>query len=73
MWDAFAQELAAHNGHPKAITHVAIDTNPAYRTKRKARGYRTTKNLMATIYLWQVSCVTLATDTTENVEEAENC
>jgi transposase len=29
-WEAFAQELQAHNGHPKAITQVAIDMSPAY-------------------------------------------
>jgi transposase len=31
VWEAFAQELGAHNGHPKAITQVAIDMSPAYR------------------------------------------
>ena len=30
VWEAFAQELGAHNGHPKAITQVAIDMSPAY-------------------------------------------
>lgn len=30
VWEAFAQELAAHNGHPKAVTQVAIDMSPAY-------------------------------------------
>jgi transposase len=30
VWEAFAQELQAHNGHPKAITQVAIDMSPAY-------------------------------------------
>lgn len=29
-WAHFAQELLAHNGHPKAITQVAIDMSPAY-------------------------------------------
>lgn len=29
-WEAFAQELQAHNGHPKAITQAAIDMSPAY-------------------------------------------
>jgi transposase len=29
-WEAFAQELQAHNGHPKALTQVAIDMSPAY-------------------------------------------
>jgi transposase len=29
-WEHFAQELQAHNGHPKAITQVAIDMSPAY-------------------------------------------
>jgi transposase len=29
-WEAFAQELEAHNGHPKAITQAAIDMSPAY-------------------------------------------
>ena len=31
VWERFAQELQAHNGHPKAITQVAIDMSPAYR------------------------------------------
>lgn len=30
VWEAFAQELTTHNGHPKAITQVAIDMSPAY-------------------------------------------
>lgn len=30
VWESFAQELQAHNGHPKAITQVAIDMSPAY-------------------------------------------
>jgi transposase len=30
VWSSFAEELAAHNGHPKAITQVAIDMSPAY-------------------------------------------
>ena len=30
VWERFAQELQAHNGHPKAITQVAIDMSPAY-------------------------------------------
>ena len=31
VWERFAQELQAHNGHPKAITQVAIDMSPAYK------------------------------------------
>lgn len=31
VWQRFAEELGAHNGHPKAITQVAIDMSPAYR------------------------------------------
>jgi transposase len=30
VWESFAQELQAHNGHPKAVTQVAIDMSPAY-------------------------------------------
>jgi transposase len=30
VWERFAQELTAHNGHPKAVTQVAIDMSPAY-------------------------------------------
>jgi transposase len=30
VWEAFAQEMVAHNGHPKAVTQVAIDMSPAY-------------------------------------------
>lgn len=29
-WEAFAAELLGHNGHPKAITQVAIDMSAAY-------------------------------------------
>jgi transposase len=30
VWERFVHELAKHNGHPKAITQVAIDMSPAY-------------------------------------------
>lgn len=30
VWERFAEELRAHNGHPKAITQAAIDMSPAY-------------------------------------------
>jgi transposase len=30
VWERFAAELGRHNGHPKAITQVAIDMSPAY-------------------------------------------
>jgi transposase len=30
VWERFADELLKHNGHPKAITQVAIDMSPAY-------------------------------------------
>jgi transposase len=30
VWEAFARELVAHNGHPKAVTQAAIDMSPAY-------------------------------------------
>src|SRR5208283_5240194 len=30
VWERFAQELQAHNGHPKAVTQVAIDMSPAF-------------------------------------------
>jgi len=30
VWESFAQELQAHNGHPKAIQQVAIDMSPAF-------------------------------------------
>ncbi len=30
VWERFAEQLRAHNGHPKAITQVAIDMSPAY-------------------------------------------
>ena len=29
-WERFADQLHAHNGHPKAITQIAIDMSPAY-------------------------------------------
>lgn len=30
VWERFAEQWQAHNGHPKAITQVAIDMSPAY-------------------------------------------
>jgi transposase len=30
VWERFAEQLFKHNGHPKAITQVAIDMSPAY-------------------------------------------
>jgi len=30
VWERFADELFKHNGHPKAVTQVAIDMSPAY-------------------------------------------
>src|SRR5207247_7748490 len=30
VWERFAQQFAAHNGHPKAVTQVAIDMSRAY-------------------------------------------
>ena len=30
VWERFADELGNHNGHPRAITMVAIDMSPAY-------------------------------------------
>jgi len=29
-WERFADQLVKHNGHPKAITQIAIDMSPAY-------------------------------------------
>jgi transposase len=29
-WERFADQLLKHNGHPKAITQIAIDMSPAY-------------------------------------------
>jgi transposase len=29
-WERFAEQLGRHNGHPKAITQIAIDMSPAY-------------------------------------------
>jgi transposase len=31
VWERFAEQLLKHNGHPKAITRVAIDMSPAYK------------------------------------------
>ena len=36
VWEHFVQVLAQHNGHPKAITQVAIDMSPASRKGVKA-------------------------------------
>ena len=30
VWERFAQELQVRNGHPKAVTQVAIDMSPAF-------------------------------------------
>jgi len=30
-WDVLPRQLVKHNGHPKAITQIAIDMSPAYR------------------------------------------
>lgn len=30
VWKRFAEELGNHNGHPRAVTMVAIDMSPAY-------------------------------------------
>jgi transposase len=30
VWERFADQLLEHNGHPKAITQIAIDMSPAY-------------------------------------------
>ncbi len=30
VWERFAEQLLAPNGHPKAITQIAIDMSPAY-------------------------------------------
>jgi len=30
VWERFAEQLLAHNGHPKAITQIAIDMSPAF-------------------------------------------
>ena len=30
VWERFAVELGNHNGHPRAITQIAIDMSPAY-------------------------------------------
>ena len=31
VWARFAAELGKHNGHPRAITQIAIDMSPAYK------------------------------------------
>jgi transposase len=30
VWERFSEQLGRHNGHPKAITQIAIDLSPAY-------------------------------------------
>jgi transposase len=30
VWERFSEQLGKHNGHPKAITQIAIDMSPAY-------------------------------------------
>jgi transposase len=30
-WERFAEQLSKHNGHPNAITQIAIDMSPAYK------------------------------------------
>jgi transposase len=31
VWERFTEELGKHNGHPQAITQIAIDMSPAYK------------------------------------------
>ena len=31
VWERFAEALGKHNGHPQAITQIAIDMSPAYK------------------------------------------
>ena len=30
VWERFSEQLLQHNGHPKAVTQIAIDMSPAY-------------------------------------------
>lgn len=30
VWERFSEQLLQHNGHPKAITQIALDMSPAY-------------------------------------------
>jgi len=30
VWERFSEQLSQHNGHPKAVTQIAIDMSPAY-------------------------------------------
>jgi transposase len=30
VWERFSEQLLKHNGHPKAVTQIAIDMSPAY-------------------------------------------
>lgn len=30
VWERFSEQLSKHNGHPKAVTQIAIDMSPAY-------------------------------------------
>jgi transposase len=30
VWERFSEQLSQHNGHPRAITQIAIDMSPAY-------------------------------------------
>ena len=65
VWERFAQELRAHNGHPKAITQVAIDMSPAY-----TRGVK--DNLgNAAIVFDKFHVVTQVTEAVEEVRRKE--
>ena len=64
-WEAFVEQLIAHNGHPKAITQVAIDMSPAY-----IRGVK--DNLgNATIVFDKFHVVSQVTEAVEEVRRKE--
>jgi transposase len=65
VWESFVKELAKHNGHPKAITQVAIDMSPAY-----TKGVR--ENLGSAVIVYDkyhvVSQVTEAVEAVRRIE-----
>jgi transposase len=68
-WERFAEQLGRHNGHPKAITQVAIDMSPAY-----LKGVRENFGNAVTVFdkFHVVSQVTTAVEEVRRKEARQN-
>jgi transposase len=69
VWERFVEELGHHNGHPKAITMVAIDMSPAY-----AKGVRENLGNAQIVFdkFHVVSQVTVAVDEVRRKEARQD-